>query len=213
MPSRLKTTIELLHGVSEIGLATQSLGSPGFPYATTVSFIADEHHEPVLLLSRLAEHTQNLLADPHASVVVAQSLGGGEIARASLLGLIEPIGRPTALVTRYLRYHPAAERLLALGDFELYRMTIQRIRVVGGFAQAGWLEGNAFAEAPYFTLQQEAQLLETLADNIPPDLTLLGIDAFGVDLMAAGQCQRRAFKSGPVVLEAADAAVRRTLKG
>ncbi|TRZ98425.1 MAG: pyridoxamine 5'-phosphate oxidase, partial [Rhodocyclaceae bacterium] len=136
MASRLQTLIDLLHSPGDIALATHAVAVPGYPYATSVAFAPDEHHRPVMLLSRLAEHTKNLIADPRASLVFARNLGEGEIARASIVGNVAEIESDPLLVARYLRFNPDAERFLQLGDFNFYRIEPVRIRVVGGFAQA-----------------------------------------------------------------------------
>jgi putative heme iron utilization protein len=138
MRSRLEILIDLLHGAGDAALATQSLSMPGFPFASAVPFATDERHRPLLLISRLAEHTQNLNADARASLLLSRPLGDGEMARVTLLGQVAPAEASQELVARYLRYHPEAERFLRLGDFAFHRLEPVRIRVIGGFAQAGW---------------------------------------------------------------------------
>jgi putative heme iron utilization protein len=209
MASRLKTLIDLLHGPGELAFASHSVALPGFPFATVVPFATDEQHRPLLLISRLAEHTRNLAADPRASVSVARALGDGEIARASLLGNLVEIEAPPLLVARYLRFHPAAERFLELGDFRFHRFDPLRIRVVGGFAQAGWLDARQLLEAPHIALEDEARLIEASQELLPPGRTLLGIDAYGIDYRVDAQQKRIAFKSGPVLADVAESALRR----
>jgi heme iron utilization protein len=213
MASRLKTLIELLHAPGDVALATQSIAMPGFPFATSIAFAADEHHRPLFLISRLAEHTQCLNADPRASLLVARTLGEGEIARASLIGNVTPFEPDPLLKARYLRYHPEAERFLMLGDFQFHRFEPLRIRVVGGFAQAGWLDGKQLIEAPTLSLEAEAKLIEDIQITLPEEHSLLGIDAYGVDYLAQGQRQRSLFKAGPIVPDAAGAAMERVIKG
>ncbi len=212
MASRLEVLIDLLHSPGEIALATHSLALPGYPFATVVPFVPDERHRPVLLISRLAEHTQNLIADSRASVSIGRALGQGEIARMSLIGNLAAIEAPPLLVARYQRFHPQAERFLALGDFQFYRIEPLRIRVVGGFAQAGWLDAKHLLAAPHLGLEDEALLLEAHGSVLPDGITLLGIDAYGVDYRRGDQRQRVNFKSGPVLAAAASATLVRTLE-
>ena len=202
MPSRLAILIDLLHTPGEAALATHSVAMPGYPFATSIAFATDEHHRPVLLISRLAEHTQNLAADARASLMVARSLGDGEIARVSLVGEVLPIDADSRLVSRYLRFHPAAERFLQLGDFRFHRFEPTRIRVVGGFAQAGWLDGHQLIAAPHLPLDEEARLLDAAQPTLPAEVALLGLDAYGADIRVGGTRSRRAFKAGPVVGDA-----------
>lgn len=213
MVSRLQLLIDLLHSPGEIALATHSVTVPGFPFVTAVPFATDEHHRPVMLLSLLAEHTRNLIADSRASVMVAKPLGGGELARATLVGNVEEVEPLPALIARYLRIHPEAERFLQLGDFRFYRMEPVRIRVVGGFAQAGWIDGRQLLDAPSISLEEEAALLESIHASLPRGTEVLGVDAYGVDCSIGESRKRLEFKTGPVVGDAAMAALRRAIKG
>jgi len=211
MPSRLRILIDLLHASDEIALATNSFGIPGYPYATSVAFATDERHRPLVLISRLAEHTRNLAADARASLAVARPLGDGEIARASLVGDLLPVDTDSQLLGRYLRFHPAAERFLQLGDFRFHRFEPKRIRVVGGFGQAGWLDGHQLIDAPHLALDEEARLLADAGTVLPDGVALLGLDAYGADLVVDGTRVRRVFKSGPLVGDAVLPALAREL--
>lgn len=212
MPSRLETLIELLHTSSEAALATHSVAAPGYPFASAVAFATDEYHRPVLLISRLAEHTQNLAADARASLMVARSLGAGEIARASLIGAVRPLEADAALVRRYLRFHPAAARFLQFGDFRFHRFEPQRIRVIGGFAQAGWLDGRQLLAAPHLPLADELALLDAAAAKLPAGVSVLGLDAYGADLMVNGARRRQTFPAGPLDAAAAWQALAQSLR-
>lgn len=202
MLSRLDLAIDLLHSVSDAVLATHSSSLAGFPFASNVPYIVDEHQCPILLISGLAEHTRNLAANPRASLMIAKALGEGEVARISLVGEIRPLDPDPRLVTRYLRYHPHAERFLQLGDFGFYRLEPVRVMTVGGFAKASWLEGERLLEASSISLAQEVALLEAAANEVPDGLTLLGVDAYGVDLMASQGRARVRFGVGPVTPDA-----------
>ncbi|MDD5250970.1 MAG: pyridoxamine 5'-phosphate oxidase family protein, partial [Rhodocyclaceae bacterium] len=186
MPSRLEVLIDLLHAQGDAALATHAAAMPGYPLATAMSFATDEHHRPVLLISRLAEHTRNLAADPRASFLVARVQEHGEIARVSLVGEVLPIEPDALLVDRYLRFHPEAERFLQLGDFRFHRFEPQRVLVVSGFGKAGWLDGQRLLDAPHVALEPEAQLLDEARAAMPDGATLLGVDAYGADVAAAG---------------------------
>lgn len=212
MPSRLEVLLELLHSQDTAALATHSAALPGYPLATSVPFATDEHHRPIVLISALAEHTRNLAANRKAGFLIARALGGGETARISMLGEVVPIHADARLVARYRRYHPEAERFLQLGDFSFHRFEPRRVLVVGGFAQAGWLDGKTLVEAPSLGGDLEASLLES-----PPPLTdgaqLLGIDPFGMDLRDGGARRRIAFANAPVAPEALPATLARLARG
>jgi putative heme iron utilization protein len=212
MLSRLELLIDLLHSAHEAALATHSTTLEGFPFASAVPFVADEHHRPILLISGLAEHSRNLAANPRASLMIAKGLGEGEMARVSLMGELSPIDADPLLVARYLRYHPHAERFLQLGDFRFHRFEPARVLTVGGFAKASWLEGCRLIEAPVISLADEADLLAQHEQDASKDCQLRGIDAFGADALLDGKSERIRFTAGPVTKEAWLPTFNRTLE-
>lgn len=195
MESRLDIVIDLLHRCEDAALATHSLALPGFPFATALPFAPDEGHRPVFLISALAEHTQNLAADPRASLLLRRALAQGEVARATLVGKVEPIEADPLLVERYLRYQPDAGRFLQIGDFAFFRLEPERIRTIGGFAQAGWLEGGRLGVPPCLTLAQERAVLDGLSGPLAG--SVLGVDGRGIDIRLDGVRRRVAFDPAP----------------
>jgi hypothetical protein len=95
-------------------------------------------------LSALAPHTQNLLADPRASLCISatDSLGSDPQAlpRVSLQGRVDRVERASDLFVearrRYLARLPAAEPLFELGDFAIFRLAPDKVRYVAGFGRA-----------------------------------------------------------------------------
>jgi hypothetical protein len=201
MLSRLELLIDLLHAVPEAALATHSTTLDGFPFASAVAFVTDEHHRPVFLLSGLAEHSRNLLANPRASLMIAKTLGEGEMARVSLIGEVHPVEAVPLLVARYLRYHPHAERFLQLGDFRFHQFEPLKVLTVGGFAKANWLEGGRLLEAPVIALAAEAALLARHEQDADPHCQLRGVDAFGADAILDGKPVRLRLGDAPVTEE------------
>jgi hypothetical protein len=211
MLSRLELLIDLLHSVQEAALATHSTTLDGFPFASAVPFVTDEHHRPVILISALAEHSRNLAVNPRASLMIAKMLGEGEMARVSLMGEVSPIDADPLLVARYLRYHPHAERFLQLGDFRFHRFEPIKVLTVGGFAKASWLEGSRLIEAPVISLTEGAELLAQYERESSGDCQLRGVDAFGADVTLDGELARIRFNAGPVTKEAWLPSLRREL--
>jgi putative heme iron utilization protein len=193
MLPRLRILIDLLHGNANASLATHSLAVAGYPFASAVPFATDERHRPILLLSRLAEHTQNLAADTRASLLIYGDDIDGEVSRVSLIGQLRPFEPEMTLVERYLRYQPAAERFLQIGDFRFHRLEPSQVRVIGGFGQAAWLDGERLTGAAALTLDQEREALAALLPAVPAGGELLGVDCFGIDLRRGGRRSRVAF--------------------
>jgi len=132
-------------------LATNSHHHPGFPFASVMPYALTSNGAPMLLISSMAIHTQNLVADPRASLLVMQS-GGDEdplgLARATLLGTarrIEDAGAPHR--TAYLEQHPSARYWISFSDFSFFELDVVQIYYVGGFGVMGWVDAADYAQA------------------------------------------------------------------
>ena len=125
-------------------LATLSKKHPGYPFATLTPYALDQERRPLLLLSGLATHTKNVMANPAVSLCVCENeaLSG---ARATLLGdlrRVEDQRRDAGLQT-YVTAHPEAREWVSFGDFALWHLEVKAIYFVGGFGQMGWVPVNA----------------------------------------------------------------------
>lgn len=197
MKLELAPVLNLLHSAPASTLATQSIQMPGYPYATVVPNVLDEQHRPILLISALAEHTKNLLADPKVSISVNESgitnVQDGQ--RLTLVGDAERFEPDQALITRYLRYVPAAEQYLTL-DFMFFRIIPKRLRYIGGVGNMGWVEAEAFDTATSLSLAEEGALLAEAESVVPRNVTVLGIDGYGIDYVADGFRDRQVLEAG-----------------
>lgn len=192
MKPDLSSAIHLLHRTAFGALATQAAQMPGYPFATALPFVPDETHCPVFLLSGLAEHTKNLLANPHGSLLVTDTDQASvlESPRMTLVGDVLRFEASPALRARYIRYQPEAERYLSLGDFAFFRLLPKRARYIGGFAQMGWLEEEEWGQAKVLDPDAEKALLRELSQS---GAHVLGIDCYGVDLVREGRRERMSF--------------------
>ncbi len=209
----LETIIPLLHKTIFGVLATQSTQLPGYPFASIMPFMADERHRPVFFVSRLAEHTKNLLADLRASFLVSSPDGKNVLtgARLTLVGDVMPIDATPDLVARYLRYQPDAKQYLDLGDFAFFRLMPQRARYVAGFGEMGWVEKEEWADGAFLPLADEAILYRDLLAVLPKGIRLLGLDCYGVDIERQRKRERRQFPNGTAAVENFDEVTKRFL--
>jgi len=205
--------LHLIHRVSEGTLATHSREPSGFPYPTALPFAPTARHAPMLLISRLAEHTRNLHADARAGFLVAHATDGHvlEGQRLTLLGTFVPAAESEheELAQRYLRYHPDADRYLQLGDFAFWVMKPERMRFIGGFGAMGWLDGDDIDPLEPIAAAEESSLcafFDAYAHR-PTNLELLGIDRYGCDLLRGGIRNRFTFDKSKLTTDDLKAAV------
>lgn len=192
--------LHLLHRKPVGALATHTREPLGYPYPTALPFAPDARHRPVILVSRLAEHARNLEVDARAGFLVVDAPPNEDVLngeRLTLLGRFTPGGLEPSLVRRYLRYHPDAERYLALGDFSFRVLEIERMRYIGGFGAMGWLDAEELDPLEPLTDEDETALIEYFDRRVsrPAQVRLAGIDRYGADLKVDGQRRRCAFDS------------------
>ena len=196
--------LHLLHRSPVGTLATHLREPEGFPFPTVLPFAPDPRHRPVVVVSRLAEHTRNLQSDPRAGFLVVDPAEGDVLAgeRATLIGRFAAADASPALVRRYLRYHPEADRYLALGDFSFQIMEIERIRYIGGFGAMGWLDGAELDPLDPLSDEDEIALIEYFERDArrAAGLELAGVDRYGADVKAHGIRRRLTFDAPKVTV-------------
>ncbi len=131
----------------------------GAPFASLVTPATAPDLSPLLWLSRLARHTQNLAADPRCSLLLAGPAAGPNpqtAPRVTILGTAAPVAdEPVAdepvmavLRARWLALHPYALPYTQLRDFALWRLTIAAAHFVAGFAATARLTAAELLAEP-----------------------------------------------------------------
>jgi putative heme iron utilization protein len=116
-------------------LATLMPGS-GDPYCSLVNVATTAAGAPLLLISRLALHTKNILADPRVSLMLDERKPGDPLegARVMLMGTAAATEDGDAR-RRYLARHPDAEMYAGFKDFAFYEVTLKGAHLVAGFGR------------------------------------------------------------------------------
>jgi heme iron utilization protein len=187
-------------------LSTHSRAVEGYPFGSVVPYVLDHQACPVLLISRLAEHTKNLAGDTRVSLLIHNP--GDDVqaqARVTLLGKAEPVADPLTIEPRCERYFAAAQGYRTQLDFEFWRIVPVTLRAIAGLAKVHWVSREAYAPPPTSLAEDEPGILEhmnsghahTLADycrlqsiTIKAMAIMVGIDCDGFDLNVDGKLAR-----------------------
>ena len=108
----------------------------GDPYCSLVHVATAPDGAPLLLISRLAVHTKNILADPRVSLMLDERNEGDPLqgARVMLMGTAAATDDAEAR-RRYLARQPEAEMFAGFADFAFYRMELKAAHLVAGFGR------------------------------------------------------------------------------
>jgi putative heme iron utilization protein len=126
---------KLLREARSGALATLMTGS-GDPYCSLVNVATAADGSPLLLISRLAIHTKNVLADPRVSLMLDERRDGDPLqgARVMLMGTAAATADAEAR-RRYLDRQPEAEMFAGFADFSFYRVALATAHLVAGFGR------------------------------------------------------------------------------
>jgi putative heme iron utilization protein len=127
---------QILKNAEFAALAT--LATDGAPFATLVAMALSADGAPMMLLSRLAVHTENLERDPRASLLIADAAEAGnplENPRLTLTGEVEPIAKHAATRESFLSRHPDAAAYVDFADFTFFRFRTTGAHLVAGFGR------------------------------------------------------------------------------
>src|SRR6516165_1330660 len=121
----VKLARSLLRRRRQGALATLMSGT-GAPYCSLVNLASGADGTPLLLISRLAVHTRNILADSRVSLMLDERAPGDPLegARIMLSGRAEQADNDDRelLRRRYLNAHPSAEAYADFADFAFFRI-------------------------------------------------------------------------------------------
>jgi heme iron utilization protein len=145
-------------------LATQSQKHPGWPFASVMPYALMDDGSPLFLVSSMAIHTQNLAADPRASLLVMQSGGDDPLgaSRVTLMGTAARVAEPDeAMRARYLERQPSAKYWIDFSDFSFFRLDVTDVYFVGGFGVMGWVTRDEYRAAePDPLMDSAAHIIE-----------------------------------------------------
>lgn len=178
----------------------------GAPLSSRVLVATDIDATPVILISRLAQHTQALLADPRCSLLLGEPQKGDPLAwpRLSLQGRavrVESDSESHSCVRRrFLRRHPKAKLYADFPDFAFFRIMPESASLNGGFGKAYKISAEDLIIRSNLTpilLSHELQVIANicaLGENVPNQLArhffkgktgdweISGLDAEGMEL-------------------------------
>ncbi len=185
-------------------LSTFSAKFEGYPFGSVAPFVLDHDCQPIILISNIAEHTKNIVANPKVSLVVFASTDDLQAnARLTLIGEAIKIDKEEAhLRTRYLRYIPQAASYFDMHDFAFYRIQIAQVRYIAGFGKMSWFSGKDM-DAPVNQLADlETNIIEHMNTDHAESLVayckhfhefgaqqaeMLGIDCDGFNVKAVNE--------------------------
>ncbi|MGC2589365.1 MAG: DUF2470 domain-containing protein [Pseudolabrys sp.] len=195
----------------------------GDPYCSLVNVATAIDGAPLFLLSNLALHTKNILADARVSLMLDERKDGDPLEGARVMLMGSCAKTDPAVAGAYLRRHLEAEMFANFGDFAFYRMEIGRAHLVAGFGRivdvgpkdllAGMSDAQALVESETGAIahmnEDHADACRLFATKLlggpDGDWRCVGIDPEGLELQQGRMALRLPFPrrvTGPGPLRA-----------
>jgi putative heme iron utilization protein len=210
----VKVARSLLRRSRQGALATLMTGS-GDPYCSLVNVASHADGSPILLISRLALHTKNILGDSRVSLMLDERAEGDPLegSRIMLAGRAEQAGGDDAAVLRrrYLNAHPSAQVFVDFKDFSFFRVRPSAAHLVAGFGRIVDLRPEQFltdiSDAEALLDAEQGALDHMNADHRdttnlyatrllgahPADWRCTGCDPDGIDIQSGTEILRLDF--------------------
>jgi putative heme iron utilization protein len=191
---------------SRQGALATLMANSGDPYCSLVNVASHADGSPILLISRLALHTKNILADARVSLMLDQRAEGDPLegSRIMLAGRAEEASGDQAAILRrrYLNAHPSAEAFVNFNDFSFFRIRPTAGHLVAGFGRIVDLKPAQFltdiSDAAALLEAEQGAIDHMNADHRdamnlyatgllgaePADWRCTGCDPDGIDLQA-----------------------------
>ncbi|MCF6766404.1 DUF2470 domain-containing protein [Thiotrichales bacterium 19S3-7] len=149
------------HGI----LATQSVPMDGYPFGSLVQYCFDYYGDIIILISRLAQHTRNILKDPKVSLTILDEQDYIQNSpRVTLIGDATLVNSPS-IAERYYRFFPEAKNYHQTHDFDFYRINLKKIRFIGGFGDIHWVKKEDFSLTNPFDSATEKSAIDHMNDD------------------------------------------------
>ena len=191
-------------------LSTHSVDAPGYPFGSIVPYCFNRKGRAVLLISRIAQHTKNIEANPKISLIATEGQADDmqTVGRVTYLGDAVKLADPDSdTPARYYRYYPHAREYSKTHNFDFYYLDLVRVRYIGGFGKIHWVESKEFLMPNPFSFGEETYMIEHMnkdhieamkhycqinnivleGDNEP---SLVGIDSEGIHLRVGSRVHR-----------------------
>ena len=160
-------------------LSTLSRKQSGFPFGSVMPYGLGDRGRPIFLISTMAMHTQNLQADPRASLLVTQQDTEGEplgASRVTVVGNVLPVPNAELAEARklYLERHANSRYWVDFEDFSFYRMDVIDVYYVGGFGVMGWVSASDYDRSqPDPLADSTAEIIQHMNSDHKDALVLL----------------------------------------
>ena len=157
--------ISLLRSTNSGILSTISKAYRGYPFGSYVTFITGPDRSIYIYASTLAQHTKNLFKNSKACITISREKKDDDkqnSQRLTLMGDLEPMNENDKeyIKNRFHTFLPESKKYSTMHDFDFYKLSLHKIRWIGGFGEIAWLKNENWKPLSPKWLSKEMQMIE-----------------------------------------------------
>ena len=160
----------LLRSTNSGILSTISKAYRGYPFGSYVTFITGPDRSIYIYASTLAQHTKNLFKDPKACITLSREKKDDDkqnSQRLTLMGDLEPLKDDDKdyIKNRFHTFLPESKKYSKMHDFDFYKLSLRKIRWIGGFGEIAWLKNKNWKPVSPKWLSAEDRMIEHMNED------------------------------------------------
>lgn len=160
----------LLRSTNSGILSTISKAYRGYPFGSYVTFITGPDRSIYIYASTLAQHTKNLFKDSKACITLSREKEDDDkqnSQRLTLMGDLEPVNENDKeyIKNRFHTFLPESKKYSKMHDFDFYKLSLHKIRWIGGFGEIAWLKNKNWKPLSPKWLSTEMQMIEHMNED------------------------------------------------
>tara|TARA_B110000008_G_scaffold89452_1_gene91580 strand:- start:329 stop:1060 length:732 start_codon:yes stop_codon:yes gene_type:complete len=160
----------LLRSTNSGILSTISKAYRGYPFGSYVTFITGPDRSIYIYASTLAQHTKNLFKDSKACITLSREKEDDDkqnSQRLTLMGDLEPVNENDKeyIKNRFHTFLPESKKYSKMHDFDFYKLSLHKIRWIGGFGEIAWLKNKNWKPLSPKWLSTEIQMIEHMNED------------------------------------------------
>ena len=191
-------------------LSTHSVDLPGYPFGSLTPYCLDYQGQPIILISNIAQHTQNISHNHKVSLISHDPQPDNSQASGRVTYIADALKLDdTDIADRYYRFYPESQGYHQSHDFDFYTLRCVKVRYIGGFGDIHWISAEQFLTPSPFSPKDELAMISHMNQDHQEALThycqlnqidyegdtplLVGVDGEGFSLSVNGRLYRIAF--------------------
>ncbi len=132
-----------MHGV------LSTINSDNYPFGSVIPYVLDRSGQIIILISHIAEHAKNISNNNHVSVTIIENTDKDDIqkkGRVTFIGNADKIDDTEDVNRMYTEIFPKGKMYFEKLNFHYYRIELYKMRYIGGFGKAYWINRDEFKE-------------------------------------------------------------------